>query len=78
MKRVIYSMYGAAVCCGITENVWKQMEKLGYKVISGTIYTGNDECDSISFASIDLGLKTKQPAKPAAESGPLQNRGRAQ
>lgn len=43
MKRVIYSMYGAAVCCGITENVWKQMEKLGYKVISGTIYTGNDE-----------------------------------
>lgn len=43
MKSVIYSMYGAAVCCGITENVWKQMEKLGYKVISGTIYTGNDE-----------------------------------
>lgn len=43
MKRVIYSMYGAAVRCGITENVWKQMEKLGYKVISGTIYTGNDE-----------------------------------
>ena len=78
MKRVIYSMYGAAVCCGITENVWKQMEKLGYKVISGTIYTGNDECDSISFASIDLGLKMKQPAKPAAKSGPPQNRGRAQ
>ena len=43
MKRVIYSVCGAAVCCGITENVWKQMEKLGYKVISGTIYTGNDE-----------------------------------
>lgn len=43
MKRVIYSMYGAAVCCGITENVWKQMEKLGYKVISGMIYTVNDE-----------------------------------
>lgn len=43
MKRVHYSMYGAAVCCGITENVWKQMEKLGYKVISGTIYTVNDE-----------------------------------
>lgn len=43
MKRVIYSMYGAAVRCGITENVWEQMEKLGYKVISGTIYTGNDE-----------------------------------
>lgn len=36
-------MYGAAVCCGITENVWKQMEKLGYKVISGMIYTVNDE-----------------------------------
>lgn len=43
MKRVIYSMYGVAVCCGITENVWKQMEKLGYKVISGMIYTVNDE-----------------------------------
>lgn len=43
MKRVIYSMYGAAVCCRITENVWKQMEKLGYKVISGMIYTVNDE-----------------------------------
>ena len=43
MKRVIYSMYGAAVRCGITENVWKQMEKLGYKVISGMIYTVNDE-----------------------------------
>ena len=43
MKRVIYSMYGAAACCGITENVWKQMEKLGYKVISGMIYTVNDE-----------------------------------
>lgn len=43
MKHVIYSMYGAVVCCGVTENVWKQMEKLGYKVISGTIYTGNDE-----------------------------------
>ena len=77
MKRVIYSMYGAAVCCGITENVWKQMEKFGYKVIAGTIYTGNGECDSISFASIDLGLKTK-PAEPAAESGSPQNRGRAQ
>ena len=43
MKHVIYSMYGAAVRCGITENVWKQMEKLGYKVISGMIYTVNDE-----------------------------------
>lgn len=38
----------------------------------------NGECDSISFASIDLGLKTKQQAEPAAESGPPQNRGRAQ
>lgn len=36
----------------------------------------NGECDSISFASIDLGLKTK-PAEPAAESGSPQNRGRA-
>lgn len=36
------------------------------------------ECDSISFSSIDLGLKTKQPAEPAAEAGPPQNRGRAQ
>lgn len=43
MKHVIYSMYGAAVRCGTTENAWKQMEKLGYKVISGTIYTVNDE-----------------------------------
>lgn len=37
----------------------------------------NGECDSLSFASIDLGLKTKPPAEPAAEAGPPQNRGRA-
>ncbi|OUN86628.1 hypothetical protein [Gemmiger sp. An50] len=36
------------------------------------------ECDSISFSSIDLGLKTKPPAEPAAKAGPPQNRGRAQ
>lgn len=38
----------------------------------------NGECDSISIPSIDLGLKKKQQAEPAAESGPPQNRGRAQ
>lgn len=49
----------------------------GYCMIASYVTIDrNGECDSISFASIDLGLKTK-PAKPAAESGSPQNRGRA-
>lgn len=51
----------------------------GYCMIASYVTIDrNGECDSISFSSIDLGLKTKQPAKPAAKAGPLQNRGRAQ
>lgn len=50
----------------------------GYCMIASYVTIDrNGECDSISFSSIDLGLKTKS-AEPAAESGPLQNRGRAQ
>lgn len=49
----------------------------GYCMIASYVTIDrNGECDSISFASIDLGLKTK-PAEPAAESGSPQNRGRA-
>lgn len=50
----------------------------GYCMIASYVTIDrNGECDSISLASIDLGLKTK-PAEPAAESGPPQNRGQAQ
>lgn len=43
MKRVHYSMYGAAVRYGITENARDQMEKLGYKIVSGRICAGYEE-----------------------------------
>lgn len=43
MKCVHYSIYGAAVRCGITENARDQMKKLGYKIISGRLCAGYEE-----------------------------------